>query len=120
MSEEYTAERAAKITDRIIVLQSEIADREEAVANLKLKLAGLYDNTPGEYVEDGRKITVYFHKAFNAAHAKTNEPELYRKGSAATVVFTSATAKEKLTPEEYARVQKVSETPSVKIELLED
>lgn len=120
MSGDYTPERAVAIVDRIITLQDQRDDIELAIDNLKLKLASLYDDTPGDYEESGRKITVYFHKAFNKAHAEANEPELVKKGSEEQPVFTAATAKKLLTPEEYARVQKVSTTPSVKIELLED
>lgn len=115
---DYTPERAAKIADQIIILQAEIEEREEAVKNLKNKLASFYE--PGEYTESGRKITVYHHKAINEAFAKKNEPELYKKALVTKEVFNAAGAKAALTEEEYARVQKVSPELSVRVELLED
>lgn len=120
MSAEYTPERAASLVDKIITLQDQEADIKEAIGNLKLKLASLYDNGPGEYTENGRKVTVYYHKALNADYAKKNEPDLYAKGSSLALVFNAKTASAKLTPEEYARVQKHSTEPSVVVELLED
>lgn len=115
---DYTPERAARYADQIIILQSEIEEREEAIKNLKAKIGSFYE--PGEYEEAGRKITVYHHKAINAAYAKKEEPALYEKGSKLLPTFNATTAKELLTPEEYARVQKVSPDLSVKVELLED
>lgn len=118
MAEEYTQERAAKYADKILELQDEIADREEAVANLKAKLASWIGED--EVVVDGRNIRVYHHKAFNADYAKKNFPELVEKGSAQKTVFTSATAKAALTAEEYAKVQKISPDFSVVVSLVEE
>lgn len=115
---DFNRDTAVKIADNIIILQAEIAEREEAIKNYKAKLAEWFE--PGEYVLDDRKVTVYYHKAINEAYAKANEPELYEKALVTKEVFNAAGAKKNLSEEEYARVQKVSTEPSVKIELLDD
>lgn len=119
MSEDYTPERAQRIIDKIIMLQADAEEIEEAIKGHKAKLAEMYAET-GEFEEDGRKVTIYYHKAINEAYAKANEPELYKKALVTKEVFNAAGAKKNLTEEEYARVQKVSTERSVKVELLED
>lgn len=115
---DFTRDRAIKIADNIIILQAQKAEIEEAIDNHKAKLAEWFE--PGEYVMDDRKVTVYYHKALNAAYAKKEHPDLFEKGSETQQVFNATTAKKNLTEEEYAQVQKVSLDPSVKIELLDD
>lgn len=120
MSADYTPERAAKLVDNIIQLQADRDEIIEAIENQKRKLAELYDNQPGEFVEDGRKIMTYFGKRIDEAYAKKNEPELYKKALVTKEVFNAAGAKAALTEEEYARVQKVNDKITVVVDLVED
>lgn len=115
---DYTPDRVQKVIDKIIMLQAEKEDIDEAIDNYKAKLAEMLGE--GEHEESGRKVTVYHHKAINATYAKAHEPELYKKALVTTEVFNAAGAKKNLTEEEYARVQKVSPDFSVKVELLDD
>lgn len=114
-----TVEQRVKIAGNIKVLQSEIAEREEAIDNLKAKLAE--DLGIGEFAEGDFLVTVYQSKAFNAKLAEqTLSPERWEAISTPTRVTTAAQAKKVLTEEEFASVQKASDKTSVKVEMRED
>ena len=115
-----TPEQIKNYADKITVLQSEIADREEAVKNLKAKLA---ENLPeDEHFVGDYKITVYTSKAFNAKLAEeVLTPAQWEAISVPARATTAALAKKVLSEEDFARTQKVSTNgTSVKVELREE
>lgn len=114
-----TPEQIVKISGNIEVLQSEIAEREEAIVNMKAKLAeaqGLGEHLVGDY-----KITAYVSKQFQAGLAEKVLPaDRWEAISVPARTTSAALAKKVLSDEEYARCQKVSDKVSVKIERRED
>jgi len=125
MTELTDEQRKAKIARQIVALQAEIAERAEAVDNLKAKLAELVGETTEPYVvgdnDNGYQlITVYKGKAFNEAFGKKNQPELWAKHAEEKKVLTSARAKSVLTEEEYALFQKPNDKTTVKVELADE
>jgi hypothetical protein len=112
-------EQIVKVSGQIEVLQSEIADREEAIANLKATLSestGLGEHLIGDY-----RITAYVSKQFQAKLAEKKLPaERWEAISVPTRTTTAAMAKKILSDEEYALCQNVSDKVSVKIERRED
>lgn len=121
-------ETAAKIARRIVTIQAEQAELEEAIQNLKGKLAEVLpegDNVVGDNEQGFLKVVVYQSKQFNEAYGKKNHPELWEKHAVNKRVLDSATAKaaikaEEMTEDEYALFQKPSDKKSVKIELVDD
>jgi len=133
MTEQLTEEQRIAYAGRIKVLQDEIEDREEAIKNLKAKLAAdlpLGEATVGTNDKGYASVTVYQHKAFNAAYGRKNlTPEAVKRATKLMPTFTAATAKDReydmdgniikgLTEEEYALCQKPSDELSVKVELI--
>ena len=116
---ELTPEQIVKISGNIEVLQSEIAEREEAIANMKAKLAeaqGLGEHLVGDY-----KITAYVSKQFQAGLAEKVLPtERWEAISVPARTTSAALAKKVLTDDEYALCQKVSDKISVKVERRDD
>lgn len=114
-----TAEQIVKISGNIEVLQSEIADRQEAIDNYKATLAeaqGLGEHLVGDY-----RITNYISKQFQAKLAeKVLPPERWEAISVPARTTSAALAAKVLTDEEYALCQKVSDKVSVKVERRED
>lgn len=119
---------AAKIARRIVTIQAEKAELEEAEANLKAKLAELLpegDTPVGDNEQGFLKVTVYQSKQFNEGFGKKNNPELWEKLAVAKRVLDSTTFKaaikaDEATEEDYARFQKPSDKLSVKVGLLDD
>jgi len=125
MTELTDAQRQAKIARQIVGLQAEIAERAEAVDNLKAKLAELVGTTTepvvvGDNDNGYQLITVFKGKAFNEAYGKKAQPELWEKHAESKKVLTSARAKSVLTDEEYALFQKPNDKTTVKVELADD
>lgn len=120
---DYSPEAAAKVARQIIALQSEIAEREEAIENLKAKEAEWFElgeHIVGDPDSGYQKVTVYQSKAYNEAYGKKAQPELWDKHAVATRSLTSAQAKAALSEAEYALFQKPSAKLSVKIEVVDD
>lgn len=115
--------RAERAMRKIKDYQSQIADIEEAIDNLKDVVIG---NLPsGETIlgnpEKGFvKATVYRARQFNEAYGKKNRPDLWEKAAETMKVVNSTLAKKRLDPEEYAAFQKPSEKMSVKVETIND
>jgi len=119
---DYTPELAAKVARQIIALQSEVAERLEAIENLKAKQASWFelgDHIVGDPDNGYQKVTVYQSKAYNEAYGKKNHKDLWEKYAVPTKTLTSAQAKAALSADEYALFQKPSDKLSVKIELME-
>lgn len=115
---------ADKIANKIVELQAQEAEIAEAISNYKAKLADVVGE--GERVtEDGIKVIVYRHKAFNEAYGKKKNPELWQRLAENKPVLDSATfkraiAEERATEDEYAEFQKASDGLSVKLEVAND
>lgn len=135
MTEQLTEEQRINYAGRIKVLQDEIEDREEAIKNLKAKLAADIPEgtaTVGTNDKGYAEVTVYRHKAFNAAFGRKNlTPDAIKRATKLVPTFTAATAKDReydlegniikgLTEEEYALCQKPSDDLSVKVELIDN
>src|SRR5690349_19456541 len=110
-----------KLIADITALQDEESEIKEAIAFKKAKLAE--ELGAGEHIEGTNdtgfsKVIVYQHKTFNEGWGKKRRPDLWDKAKETVEVVTSATAKAKLTTEEYAEFQKPSDGLSVKIEVL--
>lgn len=121
-------ETAARIARRIVTLQDEIAERTEAIENLKAKAAELLptgDNIVGDNENGFLKVVVYQSKQFNESYGKKNNPELWEKLAVEKKVLDSTTFKaaikaDKATEADYALFQKPSDKVSVKIELVDE
>lgn len=125
MTELTDEQRKAKIARQIVGLQAEVAERLEAIDNLKAKLAELVGETTepavlGDADNGFQLVTVFTGKAFNEAYGKKNAPELWEQHAETKKVLTSARAKDVLTDEEYARFQKPNTKTTVKVELAGD
>lgn len=132
MSELSQSARLAIIARKIEDAQGVIAEQDEYIKNLKAKLAeelGEGEAQVGDPVNGYHNVTVYQHKAFNAAYARKNLPkEAIARATVMKPVFDSASAKaveydedgnvvKGLTEDEYKLAQKPSENGlSVKIE----
>lgn len=118
-------ERVAEIGRKIKALQAQQEDIVEAIENLKAKELELLDGIEGDYIVGDNdngflKINIYQSKTYNEAWGKKNAPELWEKFAEEVRVLTSARAKDKMTPEEYANFQKASAKKSVKVEVIND
>lgn len=114
-----------ELVAKIVQLQSQAADIEEAIKNYKAKLAEQLGNIIGEEIVGDNdtgftKVIVYQHKTFNEAWGKKLAPELWEKAKRTKEYVDSAGAKALLTPEEYAVFQKPSDGLSVKLENIND
>lgn len=113
----------ANAARRIIELQSEIQEREEAIENYKHYIA---DNTtePEQIVKDDDghlfRVNTYVYRRFDANYGKSQRPDLFDKYATETKTLSAATAKKVMTDEEYAVFQRVSDGKSVKIEHIDD
>lgn len=120
MSDNNSVANAAR---RIIELQAEIAERQEAVENYKQFIADTVTE-PEQVVQDDRgnlfKVNRYTYRRFDANWGKFQRPDLWEKYATSKPVLTAADAKKRMTEEEYAAFQKVSDKPSVTIETLAD
>lgn len=117
-------ERALAAAKKIKELQAQIAELEEAVENLKAKEVEYFEAEQGEHVVGDNdsgflKVTIYQSKTFNEAWGKKLAPELWAEFAEFKAVLTSARAKDKLDPEQYALFQKPSAKLSVKVEVIE-
>ena len=113
-----TPEQVSSIAGKIKVLQSEVDERQEAIDNMKAKLAESLPPQSDPYQYGDFDITVYVSKAFNAAQAEKVLPkERWEAASVAKRTTSAAIAKAALTEEEFALCQKVSDKTSVKVEM---
>jgi hypothetical protein len=117
MTDDRVSEQVVRAAAKIKQLQSDIADNEEAVRNLKRFIA---DNTPeGTTTQGDYKIEVYTYKKFDEAYGKRQNPELWAEHAVEKRVLDSATAKRVLTEDEYALFQKPSADKSVKVDFVD-
>lgn len=119
-----TQDQTAKIARQLKLLQLEIAEKQEAVENLKLSLQNglgeVKDEIVGDTVNGFFSVTVRQGAAFNEAYLKKNNPEAWERAKVTKEVVTSASAKSALTADEYAEGQKPHDKFTVIVELLED
>lgn len=118
-------ELALKIVHKIELLQSEIADREEAVENYKSKLDELLGDAQGEVIgnpNDGfYEYSSYLGKQFNAKQAEQVLPhERWLAASKATRTTTSAQAQKVLTDKEFALCQKQNSKKTIVIKRVDN
>lgn len=116
-----TEERKAGIARKIKGLEAQIEELEEARDNLKETLGTLVgegEETVGDNENGWLKVTSYLGKKYDEAYGKRNAPELWEKHAVEVRVLPSATAKAKLTEEEYARFQKPNSKRTVKVEVI--
>ena len=114
-----TDEQIVNIGNKITVLQSEVADRLEAIENLKTKLAENLPHNEEQLVGDF-KVNIFLGKKFDEAFGKKTQPQLWEKYAEEKKVLTSALAKAKMDPEEYALFQKPNSKTTVTVSLRED
>lgn len=112
----------ANAARRVIELQAEIAEREEAIENYKQYII---DNTnEGEQVvqdDTGNrfKVNVYTYRRFDANYGKSQRPDLWEKYAQPKFTLDAKTAKSLMSEEEYAAFQRVSDKRSANIEILD-
>lgn len=107
---------------RIIELQAEIAEKQEAVENYKQFIADNATEDVQIVPSNGQlfKVNTYVYRRFDANYGKAQRPDLWEKYAQPTVTLTAAQAKKVMSDEEYAAFQRVSDGRSVSIELLDE